>query len=50
MKQISAVLVDQLREGYEKLEDLLGREGLLENLQKAVMERARKAELSAHLG
>ena len=50
MKQIPEELFDQLLEGYEKTEDPLGREGLLANLQKAVIERALEAELGAHLG
>ena len=50
MKQIPEELLEQLLEGYEKPEDLLGSEGLLANLQKAVMERALEAELTAHLG
>ena len=48
MKQIPEELLDQLLEGYEKPEDLLGREGLLANPQKAVMERALEAELTTH--
>lgn len=50
MKQIPEELLEQLLEGYEKPEDLLGSEGLLANLQKAVMERALEAEMTAHLG
>ena len=50
MKQIPEELLEQLLEGYEKPEDLLGSEGLLATLQKAVMERALEAELTAHLG
>lgn len=50
MKQIPEELLEQLLEGYEKPEDLLGSDGLLANLQKAVMERALEAELTAHLG
>ena len=42
--------VDELLEGYEKPEDLLGDEGLLKGLQKALMEGAFGAELAAHLG
>ena len=50
MKQIPDELLEQLLEDYEKPEDLLGSEGLLASLQKAVMERALEAELTAHLG
>ena len=50
MKQMPEELVDQLLKGYEKPENLLGREGLLVNLQKAVLGRALEAaELTAHL-
>ena len=50
MKQIPDELLEQLLEDYEKPEDVLGSEGLLASLQKAVMERALEAELAAHLG
>ena len=50
MKEIRKELLDELLEGYEKPEDLLGDEGLLKGLQKALMERAFGAELTAHLG
>ncbi len=50
MKQIPEALLEQLLEDYEKPEDLLGSDGLLASLQKAVMERALEAELTAHLG
>ena len=50
MKPIPDELLEQLLEDYEKPEDLLGSEGLLASLQKAVMERALEAELTAHLG
>ena len=36
--------------GYEKPEDLLGKGGILEELTKALVERALGAELSHHLG
>ena len=42
--------VDELLEGYEKPENLLGDQGLLKGLQKALMERALGAELTVHLG
>lgn len=40
MKDIRKELLDELLEDYEKPEDLLGEEGLLKSLQKALMERA----------
>lgn len=43
-------LVDKLLEGYQKPEDLIGENGLLKQLTKALVERALKAELSNHLG
>lgn len=44
-------LIDQwIDEHYERPEDLLGHEGLLAQLTKAVVERALAAELTHHLG
>ena len=43
-------LLDKLLEDYEKPEDLLGKDGILDQLKKAVMERALGAELTDHLG
>ena len=40
MKEIRKELLDELLAGYEGPEDLLGEEGLLKGLQKALMERA----------
>ena len=42
--------MDELLEGYGVPENLLGEEGLLKGHQKALMERAFGAELTAHLG
>ena len=50
MKDIRKELLDELLEDYERPEDLLGEEGVLKSLQKALMERAFGAELTAHLG
>ena len=50
MKEIRKELLDELLDGYEGPEDLLGEEGLLRGLQKALMERAFGAELTEHLG
>jgi putative transposase len=43
-------LLDKLIEGYKKPEDLIGENGLLKQLTKALIERAMKAELTHHLG
>ena len=40
----------ELLAGYEKPEDLIGKGGILEQLTKALVERALGAELSHHLG
>lgn len=39
---ITKDLLDQLLQEYEKLEDLLGGDGLLHQLTKALVERARR--------
>jgi putative transposase len=43
-------LIDKLLEGYQKPEDLIGENGLLKQLTKALVERAMSAELTHHLG
>src|SRR4051812_49017541 len=43
-------LIDKLLEGYQKPEDIIGENGLLKQLTKAVIERAMNAELTQHLG
>jgi putative transposase len=43
-------LIDKLLEGYKKPEDLIGENGLLKQLTKALVERALNAELTHHLG
>jgi len=43
-------LIDQLLLGYKKPEDLIGENGLLKQLTKAVLERALQAEMAVHLG
>src|SRR3954468_24912938 len=43
-------LIDKLLEGYQKPEDLIGENGLLKQLTKALVERAMNAELTHHLG
>jgi len=47
---IPAELLDQILTDYEKPEDLLGKDGIFDQLKKAVMERALGAELTEHLG
>lgn len=49
-KAIDLDLIDQLLANYQSPEDVLGENGLLKQLTKAVLERALKAELSHHLG
>lgn len=48
--EIPRELLDKLLEDYEKPEDLLGKDGIFDQLKKAVMERALGAELTDHLG
>ena len=48
--EIRDEVLDELLSGYEKPEDLLGDDGLLKRLKKALIERALGAELTAHLG
>jgi putative transposase len=43
-------LLDDLMKNYKKPEDLIGENGLLKQLTKALVERAMKAELTDHLG
>ncbi len=47
---IDPKLVDQLLETYQQPEDLLGENGLLKQLTKALLERALNAEMTHHLG
>ncbi|MDR1489601.1 MAG: IS256 family transposase [Desulfovibrio sp.] len=49
-KDISDDLIDILLANYEKPNDLLGKNGILEQLTKRVVERALQAELTHHLG
>ncbi len=49
-KSPSLDLIDQLLVDYQKPEDILGENGLLKQLTKAVIERALQAEMAAHLG
>lgn len=47
---IDAELVDKLLADYKGPEDLIGEQGLLRQLTKALVERAMQAELTHHLG
>jgi putative transposase len=50
MDDIRNELVDELLKGYQKPEDIIGENGLLKRLTKALLERAMHAELTSHLG
>ena len=43
-------LIDSLIKDYQKPEDILGEQGLLKQLTKAILERVMQAELTYHLG
>ncbi len=43
-------LLDQLISGYKTPDDLIGENGLLKQLTKALLERAMQAEMTDHLG
>ena len=47
---ITKELLDQLLNEYEKPEDLLGDQGILQQLTKALVERALEGEMTHHLG
>ena len=49
-KPIPSELLDSLLSGYQKPEDLIGENGLLKQLTKALVERALEAEMTHHLG
>jgi putative transposase len=48
--EIEKELIDKLLAEYEKPEDIIGENGLLKQLTKALVERALQAELTTHLG
>src|SRR3954453_818427 len=50
MNDIKMELVDELLKGYQKPEDIIGENGLLKRLTKALLERAMNAELTNDLG
>jgi putative transposase len=47
---ITDEVLNELLKDYQKPEDLLGRDGLLKQLQKRLLEKAMGAELTVHLG
>jgi putative transposase len=49
-KTIPTELLDTLLSNYQKPEDLIGENGLLKQLTKALVERALEAEMTEHLG
>ena len=42
--------IDKLLADYQSPEDVIGENGLLKHLTKALLERAMQAELTEHLG
>src|SRR5215210_6953353 len=50
MPPIRPELLDELLRDYKKPDDLLGQDGLLQQLTKALVERALDGELTHHLG
>ena len=49
-KELLDGLLDKLLKDYKKPEDILGEQGLLKRLSKAILERALGSELTGHLG
>ena len=49
-KETMDQLLNEIIENYKKPEDILGEEGILKQLSKAVIERVLNAELTDHLG
>src|SRR4029434_9027038 len=47
---IDVKLIDTLLADYKKPEDIIGENGLLKQLTKALLERAMQAEMTDHLG
>src|ERR1700719_3433800 len=47
---INSKVLDELLADYKKPEDMIGENGLLKQLTKALLERALQAELTGHLG
>ena len=50
LKRIDSKLIDGLLVGYRKPEDIIGENGLLKQITKALLERAMQAEMAEHLG
>jgi putative transposase len=50
IEPIDTKLIDTLLTGYKKPEDIIGKNGLLKQLTKALLERAMNAELTEHVG
>ena len=50
MKTLPSERIDALLADYKMPEDLIGHNGLLKQLTKALDERARQAEMTHHLG
>jgi putative transposase len=48
--EIDKDVIDKLLAHYQKPEDIVGENGLLKQLTKALVERAMAAELTTHLG
>jgi putative transposase len=48
--ELKRELIDELLKDYQKPEDIVGENGLLKQLTKALLERALSAELTHHLG
>lgn len=48
--EIKKEVIDELLKDYQKPEDVIGENGLLKQLTKALLERAMAAELTHHLG
>jgi transposase-like protein len=47
---ITPEILKELLKGYEKPDDLMGKDGILKQLTKALLETAMAAELTSHLG
>ena len=47
---IKKEVLDELLKNYKKPEDLIGKDGIMKELQKALIERAMEAEMTYHLG
>jgi putative transposase len=49
-RTIGDEVIEEVLRGYPTPQDLLGEEGLFKELKKRLLERARGADLSEHLG